>query len=202
MHKVTFLVSPPGGGPGFLSPELGEAAFERLMVNFNKAQAAANIYGHETDKLKDTARDLGLSFSSAFEDAIAGGKKFSEVLRGLEMDTLRIVTRNLITVPFADAISKSVQSSGFFSGIGDFFKGIFGRQHGGPVSAGMPYVVGEAGPEVFVPPVSGSIVPAAAAGGISLSQTFVISGPVDRRSQQQIAAAAYDGAQRAFARNG
>ena len=34
-----------------------------------------------------------------------------------------------------------------------------GRQHGGPVSAGRPYMVGEAGPEMFVPGQSGGIVP-------------------------------------------
>ena len=34
-----------------------------------------------------------------------------------------------------------------------------GRQHGGPVSAGMRYLVGEAGPEVFVPNTGGYILP-------------------------------------------
>ena len=34
-----------------------------------------------------------------------------------------------------------------------------GRQHGGPVSAGRPYMVGERGPEMFVPSQSGSVVP-------------------------------------------
>jgi len=33
------------------------------------------------------------------------------------------------------------------------------RQSGGPVTAGRPYLVGEEGPEVFVPRVSGTIVP-------------------------------------------
>lgn len=39
-----------------------------------------------------------------------------------------------------------------------------GRQHGGPVSAGMPYVVGEKGPEWFVPGRGGSIVPGGGGG--------------------------------------
>ncbi|MES2208911.1 MAG: hypothetical protein V4515_01835 [Chloroflexota bacterium] len=33
------------------------------------------------------------------------------------------------------------------------------RAHGGPVSGGSPYIVGERGPELFVPRASGSIVP-------------------------------------------
>lgn len=32
------------------------------------------------------------------------------------------------------------------------------RQHGGPVEEGMPYIVGEAGPELFVPARSGNII--------------------------------------------
>lgn len=40
-----------------------------------------------------------------------------------------------------------------------------GRASGGPVTAGMPYIVGEAGPELFVPRASGSIIPNGAGGG-------------------------------------
>lgn len=46
------------------------------------------------------------------------------------------------------------------------------RAMGGPVSAGSPYLVGERGPELFVPKRSGGIVPnhqLAGAGGISLT---------------------------------
>jgi tape measure domain-containing protein len=53
------------------------------------------------------------------------------------------------------------------------------KQHGGPVSAGSPYLVGERGPELFVPRMSGSIVPnAAMAGG---GNTYIIQGPILER---------------------
>jgi len=38
-----------------------------------------------------------------------------------------------------------------------------GRATGGPVSPGRPYMVGEQGPEVFVPGAAGSIAPAGGA---------------------------------------
>jgi hypothetical protein len=44
---------------------------------------------------------------------------------------------------------------GIIGGIG----GILGRQFGGPVAAGFPYIVGERGPEWFVPKVAGEIIP-------------------------------------------
>ena len=38
--------------------------------------------------------------------------------------------------------------------------GVMGfRANGGPVSSGFPYVVGERGPELFMPSTSGKIVP-------------------------------------------
>ena len=43
--------------------------------------------------------------------------------------------------------------------------GAQGRQHGGPVSAGRPYMVGERGPELFVPSRSGRIDPNVSSGG-------------------------------------
>lgn len=39
------------------------------------------------------------------------------------------------------------------------------RQHGGPVRAGDPYIVGERGPELFVPAQHGTVVPAMSHGG-------------------------------------
>lgn len=47
------------------------------------------------------------------------------------------------------------------SGIGD----LLGRAGGGPVDAGTPYVVGENGPEIFVPQVGGTVVPNGGYGG-------------------------------------
>jgi len=54
------------------------------------------------------------------------------------------------------------------SGISGFLAavpGIAGKANGGPVSTGTPYMVGERGPELFVPKSSGTIVPNHALGG-------------------------------------
>jgi phage-related minor tail protein len=52
-------------------------------------------------------------------------------------------------------------------GIEGITMGTFGgtRAKGGPVSSGQTYMVGERGPELFVPGRSGSIVPNGAMGG-------------------------------------
>lgn len=74
---------------------------------------------NETKGLEDAARSLGLTFSSAFEQAAVEGKKLSEVLKGLAQDVLRIFLRKAATEPLADA------ATGFFRGInwGSLFSG-------------------------------------------------------------------------------
>jgi hypothetical protein len=56
------------------------------------------------------ADQLGLSFSSAFEDAIVSGKDFGQVLQGLEQDIIRIVARKLITEPVGNFLSTSISA--------------------------------------------------------------------------------------------
>jgi hypothetical protein len=52
------------------------------------------------------------------------------------------------------------------------------RAVGGPVSAGSPYVVGERGPELFVPSAAGTIVPNGAGGGTTIVSHITINGNV------------------------
>jgi len=53
-------------------------------------------------------------------------------------------------------------------------KSIEGRAIGGPVSQGTPYIVGERGPELFVPNSSGSIVPNNRMGGMTVAPVYNI----------------------------
>lgn len=51
-----------------------------------------------------------------------------------------------------------------------------GRANGGHVSSGTPYIVGERGPEVFMPSGSGTIIPNGAGGGVNIYVYGDISG--------------------------
>lgn len=65
------------------------------------------------------------------------------------------------------------------------------RQFGGPVNSMQPYMVGEAGPEMFVPQTAGKVVPAhqsgqGAGGGpviqFIINSSMIINSPTERRS--------------------
>jgi len=45
---------------------------------------------------------------------------------------------------------------------------LFGRANGGPVTGNRPYLVGERGPELFVPGAQGNIVPNSSMGATSI----------------------------------
>ena len=156
-----------------------------------------DLVAQKTEEADSAARDLAMTFSSAFEDAIAEGKGLSDILKGLERDILRIGTRKLITEPLTDWLtgmfgggasggssSSSSGLAGFFGGIGKFFSGFFAE--GGYIPAGGFGVAGEKGPELVFGPAT--VVPPHRMGGGGLVQhnTFLVQGRVDRSTQNQI----------------
>lgn len=142
------------------------AADEKQRVN----AALDDFFGDMDDRqkqlerVKDTGKELGLVFTSAFEDAIVSGNKFSDVLRGLAQDLLRLMVRRNMTEPLLAAFS----AGGKFAGISK----IFGFADGGSPPVGVPSMVGERGPELFVPRTAGTIVPNHALGGGNTVQNF------------------------------
>jgi phage-related minor tail protein len=129
--------------------EMWKQVFEAIDQEQTDAIEAGRVLleGLEADakKASDAAKDLGYAFESAFESAILEGKGVSDVLGGLAKDIGKIVLRETVTKPLG----------GWFTDtIGNLFKA-----EGGPVMAGEPYIVGERGPELMVPGMSGSIIP-------------------------------------------
>lgn len=70
---------------------------------------------------KTLAEELGLTFTSAFEDAVASGGDFSSVLKGLEQDIIRLIMRMTVTEPLLKAFKDSGGASGIISSIGSYF---------------------------------------------------------------------------------
>lgn len=122
---------------------------QRAVSTKNYNDALERIITLEV-KRRDLAMQAGNIIAQGFEDAVISGGNLREMLKGITQDLLRLVFRQQVTQPLAGAI-------------GNFFAGF--RAEGGPVGAGNSYVVGENGPELFVPGSSGSIVPNGAMGG-------------------------------------
>lgn len=148
---------------------------------------------------------LGSSFQQIMEGNFDNiGDAFVSMLNNM---VAQAAAAQLSKYLFGDLLTgKSGGSNGVLGDfIGSAASSLFGgfRADGGDVQRGKGYIVGERGPEWFEPATSGTVVPNHALGGqtIQVSNVFHLSGPVDRRTQQQIGAAAAQGAQRALARN-
>jgi hypothetical protein len=154
----------------------------------------------QTRQNDNLARDLGFTFQSAFEDAVIRGEKLRGVLAGIAQDLARIVMRQTVTTPLASMLMGGLSSAfgGLFGGssLGDI-RGPGGstsipfggpRALGGPVKAGSAYLVGEQGPELFMPGQSGRIIPNGQTGGTVVHQTINISVGVAQTVRAEIAA--------------
>lgn len=163
------------------------------------AEAITEIFGlgeKELKKTKTLAEELGLSFASAFEDAIVGGKGLSDVIKGLEADITRLLLRKLVTEPAADWITGAIKgmggsggASGMLGGIGSWFSSMFSGwfADGGYIAPGKWGMAGERGPEPVFGGRSGATVrPYSGAVTINIS----VPGNTDGRTAQQVAVAA------------
>jgi hypothetical protein len=123
-----------------------EETQQRLVELYKEAAAVAGKLNPLLKEQGKIGRDAGEIIASGFEDAILAGEKFSEVLKQIGRDLVRLVFQNVITAPLAKGIGGAINTA------------LGMRAMGGPVSANTPYLVGERGAELFVPHASGSIV--------------------------------------------
>ena len=167
---------------------LSQEDWTRALTHAQEELAATTQQGKN---LESAAKQLGLTFTSAFEDAIAGGKSLSDVLTGLLQDIAKIITRLTITEPLGQALTNwlspkpttgkkadttagsGIDLSGFggaVSGAWDWFKGLFGFQYGGSFVVG-----GSGGPDsqlVAFKATPGEQVTVGNGGGTSINFTI------------------------------
>jgi|694.fasta_scaffold03503_12 hypothetical protein len=126
----------------------------------------------DLELLMDAINGFGNEFTSTLTEAFMTGKlNFTDMVNSIQRDILRMLIKKNISDPAV-------------SFLGDFFKGFGARALGGPVSSNTPYMVGERGPELFVPNGSGNIVPnnKLGGGGVTVVQNINIDSRTDRSS--------------------
>lgn len=132
------------------------------------------------DALKESAKGFGLAmvdnFAGSFATAITSGENFMVSMGNIFKDLAKQIGAMLIKAALLAAVFSLIPGLGAaqadgggatsFSGLlTGMMGGIPGRANGGTVGSNKPYMVGEVGPELFVPSSSGSIIPNHALGG-------------------------------------
>jgi len=124
-------------------------AFDLVMTNRNLKEGVETInkQAEATAKVKQQAEELDTAFRSGIVDAITSAIDGTKSLGDSLLGVIKSMAKLILQQQLMNALS------------GFSFSSFFGfRANGGPVSAGSPYIVGERGPEMFVPSGSGKIV--------------------------------------------
>jgi hypothetical protein len=149
------------------------------------------------DALAVGAQSAAGRMERAFEKFLRTGEFNFDSLKSIALGVLNDIANAALNSGLNAIFGGGKRDGSSFGNIllGGFLNAIGapGRATGGPVSSGAPYMVGERGPELFVPEGAGRIEPmAAAARGVNITINMHGSGNEPRhmaRSANQVAVA-------------
>jgi hypothetical protein len=139
---------------------LGKAYEEALKrANERGASDAARAYAAQF------TTESG-ELSNTIEDALLAGARGGAI--GMVQVLLDELQNNFVrqAAKLIAGAFGGTGGGGLFGGVAGLFGGA--RAHGGPVNPNQSFLVGERGPEMFVPPGRGRIVPNGAGGGVHI----------------------------------
>ena len=150
--------------------DVSGAIVDQNVAIKNAGKVAENLtdeYSVMEDKIKrleDAGDTFGSSIAKNFENAVFQAEKFSDTLKKIAQDILRIAYQEAITKPMGESIGGAIRNvfGNIFKGGGNTSGFSFPVPHkamGGAVSRGQSYLVGERGAELFTPNSSGRITP-------------------------------------------
>src|SRR5437762_2436806 len=137
---------------------------ERLVVSVRAdtagfARDVASMRGELEGPLVSGAGRAGRMIDNALARAITTGKLGFDDLKKVALSAMSEIAQASLRGLFSSAGGGGL-GSGLINGLSGLVASLFGapgRATGGPVSAGRPFMVGERGPELFVPSSSGRI---------------------------------------------
>ncbi len=142
-----------------------------------------NAQGTALEQFNQAGKRAFDSFADTLTNALMTGKfAFQDFARSVILDITRIIAKQMIMLALQRA-------AGFFGFGGFSLGGLFnfggGKAQGGAVQGGKAYMVGEKGPEMFVPNQSGNIVPNNQISGKPVTVNFNIN-TVDARGFNEL----------------
>ena len=165
------------------SEEKITAAKEKQNEENKKSEESLKKQGELTDKLKEKMTAVGEEIESSIKnnlrDAITGAKTFGEAMTGVLnriRDKILDAQIDKLIGGFGEAFGAGA-SGGEKKGLGGFLGGILGGlfANGGQPPVNKISVVGERGPELFVPTSKGTIIPNGGFGGDSVTNVITVN---------------------------
>jgi len=168
---------------GAIAPTAISNVVQGTLINTTDAmQQMVDNFDAKTQAVKDTltgfALDVGFAFSDAFAQMAVSGELSLKNLGNLFVDLLKAMAKMVIQALIMTAIFSALgvaPAGGAFAGQGmsGFKQTMLGMMGGSFANGGQPplgkvSLVGERGPELFVPSQKGTIIPNHALGGSAI----------------------------------
>ena len=142
---------------GFAIIEIDIKDIENQIKKTNELEKQAEIAEQIEQSFKDMVSTIATDLSDGIKGLIRGTSTLNEVMNSV-LDKMIDAAFNMAF--FGNASGTLNKGMGLF---GNLFGGFLST--GGPAKAGKSYIVGERGPEIFTPGVSGMVSPNSALGG-------------------------------------
>jgi lambda family phage tail tape measure protein len=138
---------------------------EQASFAYGWEQAGEKYRNNIKTDAEYAAQQMG-NFTKGIEDAFVkfvqtGKLSIKDLANSMIADFARVQAQKMLSGIFGNT---GGGGGGGMGGIFGFLGGLF-KANGGPVAANSPYIVGERGPELFVPNNAGKVVPNNALGG-------------------------------------
>ena len=154
-----------------------------LFSFFSRVSKSAEDAADKMGKITTVADMIGSKFESSFMSAVKGTRSLKDAFRQMASDIIAELFRIFVVKKITGFITRTLTSAF------PTFAGIPARADGGPVNANTPYMVGERGPELFVPARAGSIMPNSAlktGGDVVVQQTINVTTGVQQTVRYEI----------------
>lgn len=149
------------------------------VINWNTYGRAVEMAQDQFDESRDGMSEFGEFLegqaTGAFDRFIDGTFRLRDSLKALAKDLLKMLANSAIKSMFS-ALSGGGGGGGFGAALSSAFGGFLAS--GGPAMAGKAHIVGEKGPELFVPGMSGTVVPNNQLKSVGGGGSVMISSPI------------------------
>ena len=153
------------------------------------ATGAVNAIGLTTGEAKNLADGVAGAFGNSFKGIVQGTMSVKDAFRNMAQSIISQLLDVLVVQRLVSGISTGLQTAfpnvfGTTSGTGPTTGAI-----GGSIQRGRPTLIGERGPEVFIPASSGSIIAnkrLSDGGGVTVNQTINVTTGVQQTVRSEI----------------
>ena len=151
-------------------------------------EAAEDALKKLQERTQGFADSMKSSFERGFMSMVDGTKSVKDAFRQMAIDIIAQLYRVLVVQRIVGSFDAAAGTgTGIVGGIMKLAGGFF-RANGGPVSGNKPYIVGERGPEMFIPNRSGTVIPNKnmGGGGVIVQQTINVTTGVQQTVRNEI----------------